>query len=414
MPIFEYKAITGAGAPKNGILDADSARDAREKLRQKSLHVVAIAEKSGKLKRRRSSDSSGEKMRISLPVMRNRRTAEISTLTRQLSTMLKAGIPLADALGALIEQVESKDVEEAMRSIRERVTQGAPLAEALAHHPHYFNDLYCNMVKAGEASGHLDVVLERLSNFVQKQAKLKGKVTAALMYPFLLVLIAAVVVVVLLTFVVPKITLVLTQTGKELPWMTELLISVSDFLKGYWWLLLGAIFVASVLFRSFYLTTRGRLVVDKALLKIPVIGPVFRKQAVSRFAITLSTLLKSGIPVLDGLKIVKNVVNNAVLAGVIETVHTRIIEGADISTPLKKSGIFPPVVGYMIAVGEQTGQLEEMLDRISESYDEEIELSTQKMVSVLEPILIMVMAVIVGFIILAILIPILESSDVNI
>jgi general secretion pathway protein F len=268
-------------------------------------------------------------------------------------------------------------------------------------------------VKAGEASGHLDLVLARLSAFVQKQAKIRAKVTAAMTYPILLIMIASLVVVVLLTFVVPRITLVLSQTGKDLPWMTQLLIGISDFLKTSWWILLLGAFVASVLFRSFYQTARGRLMVDRGLLNFPILGPVFKKQSVSRFAVTLSTLLKSGIPVLDGLRIVKNIVNNAVLSDVIEVVHTRILEGADIATPLKKSGVFPPVVGYMISVGEQSGQLEEMLDRISESYDEEIEISTQKMISVLEPVLILIMAVVVGFIILSILIPILESSDMR-
>jgi len=409
MPIYEYKAMTGLGETRTGILDADSPRDAREKLRQKRLHVVTIAQRRARGVRR----DARAKQKFALPIIRSRRGTDIATMTRQLATLLKSGIPLADSLNALTEQVDHRDVEEAIRDIKEKVTQGAPLAEALAHHPQYFNDLYVNMVKAGEASGHLDLVLARLSNFVQKQTKIRAKVTAAMTYPLLLIIIASLVVVVLLTFVVPRITLILTQTGKDLPWMTQLLIGISDFLKSSWWILLLGAFVAGVLFRSFHQTARGRRLVDSTLLSLPVLGPVFKKQSVSRFAVTLSTLLKSGIPVLDGLRIVKNIVNNAVLSEVIEVVHTRILEGADIATPLKKSGVFPPVVGYMISVGEQTGQLEEMLDRISESYDEEIEISTQKMISVLEPILILVMAVVVGFIILSILIPILESSDMR-
>jgi len=409
MPIYEYKAMTSLGETRTGILDADSPRDAREKLRQNRLHVVNIEQRRARGVRR---DARADR-RFALPIIRGRRGTEIANVTRQLATLLKSGIPLADALNALTEQVDHRDVEEAIRDIKEKVTQGAPLAEALAHHPQFFNDLYVNMVKAGEASGHLDLVLARLSKFIQKQAKIRAKVTAAMTYPFLLIIIASLVVVVLLTFVVPRITLILNQTGKELPWMTQLLIGISDFLKSSWWVLLLGAFGAGVLFRSFYQTARGRRLVDATLLGLPVLGPVFKKQSVSRFAVTLSTLLKSGIPVLDGLRIVKNIVNNAVLSDVIEVVHTRILEGADIATPLKKSGVFPPVVGYMISVGEQTGQLEEMLDRISESYDEEIEISTQKMISVLEPILILVMAVVVGFIILSILIPILETSDMR-
>jgi general secretion pathway protein F len=409
MPIYEYKAMTSLGETRTGILDADSPRDAREKLRKNRLHVVNIAARRARGMRREAR----AQRKFALPIIRGRRGSEIANMTRQLATLLKSGIPLADALNALTEQVDHRDVEEAIRDIKEKVTQGAPLAEALAHHPQYFNDLYVNMVKAGEASGHLDLVLTRLSKFIQKQAKIRAKVTAAMTYPLLLIIIASLVVVVLLTFVVPRITLILSQTGKELPWMTQLLIGISDFLKSSWWVLLLAAFAAGVLFRSFYQTARGKRMVDRGLLGFPVLGPVFKKQSVSRFSVTLSTLLKSGIPVLDGLRIVKNIVNNAVLSDVIEVVHTRILEGADIATPLKKSGVFPPVVGYMISVGEQTGQLEEMLDRISESYDEEIEISTQKMISVLEPILILVMAVVVGFIILSILIPILETSDMR-
>ncbi|MBN2490595.1 MAG: type II secretion system inner membrane protein GspF [Planctomycetes bacterium] len=409
MPIFEYKAMTGLGETRSGLLDADSARDAREQLRHKRLHVVEIRARSPRASARGGRPRRG----LALAIVYSRRGGEIATVTRQLATLLRSGIPLADALSALIEQVEHRDVEVALRDLKERVTQGAPLAEALAHYPQYFNDLYLNMVKAGEASGNLDVVLARLAAFVQKQAKLRNRVTAAMMYPLLLILIAAVVVVVLLTFVVPRITLILTQSGKELPWMTRTLIGVSNFVQSNWWLLLLGAFAGAALFRAFYQTARGRRIVDRLALGLPVLGPVFKKQAVSRFSVTLSTLLKSGIPVLDGLKIVKNIVNNAVLADVIEVVHTRILEGADIATPLKKSGVFPPVVGYMISVGEQTGQLEEMLDRIAESYDEEIEISTQKMISVLEPLLILVMAVVVGFIILSILIPILQSSDLR-
>ncbi len=405
MPIYEYKALNPKGGGVTGILDADSAKDARIALRAKKLHVTEI---------RRLEDVGGEAKRRRLPRIFRRVPREaIALLTRQLSTMLKAGIPLAQSLNALVEQAASADLEAVLRDVREKVTQGTSLAEALAFHPLYFSELYVNMVRAGEASGNLDIVLARLADYSQQQNRLRARVQAALAYPMVMLSFGILVVFVLTTFVVPRILDVLRTAKRDavLPLPTRILTTVSEFLQGYWWLVILLAVAAWIIFKLLLREERYRLAWDRMVLGIPLIGDLLKKQAVSRFAVTLSTLLKSGIPALQALAIVKNILENRVLKRVISDVHDRILEGADIATPLKRSGIFPPVVGYMVSIGEQSGQLEEILDRISESYDEEIELTVQKVTSMIEPILIIFLALGVGFVVVSILLPILEIGQ---
>jgi type II secretory pathway component PulF len=267
------------------------------------------------------------------------------------------------------------------------------------------------MVKAGEASGHVDQVLFRIADYLQKQNKLKNKVVSALMYPLIMVGVGIIVVTVLMTFVVPKIIKLVRMKGDELPTPTKILIAVSDFLRGYWSLLFAAIVGVFVLLGAVRRTKNGRFATDQMMLSAPIFGDLFKKQAVSRFAITMATLLKSGVPVLEALKIVTTIVNNSVVESVLNDVHDRIVEGQDIATPIKKSGLFPPTVGYMIAVGEQSGRLEEILDKLAEAYDEEIEVATQRMTALIEPILILGMSVVVTFIILSVLLPMLQLSN---
>lgn len=403
MPLYTYKALSTTGEKKTGILDAETQRDARVRLRKQNVHVIQMKE----LKKR-------VRMRFSLPrIFSRKRLEDLAISTRQLATLLAAGIPLANALTALIEQIEGEKMEPIFRDIKEKVTQGSSLAEAMAHYPKIFNDLYVNMIKAGEASGTLDGVLKRLADYIQKQNRLRNRISAALAYPMIMIIVGITVVTVLMTFVVPEITGILTAMGRNLPLVTQILIGTSDFFKNYWMVLVLLVFLLFFVSRLFYSTTRGRYFFDAFILKIPIFGPLFKKQAVSRFAITFSTLLKSGIPALESLVIVKNIVNNMVLANTLERVHTHIMEGTDISTPIKHSGVFPPVVGYMIAIGEQSGRLEEILDKISESYDEELEIATQKLTALLEPIIIVVLSVFVGFIILSILLPILEIGTIG-
>ncbi len=404
MPVFEYRALKSDGAATEGIVDADTAREARSKLRAQNLMVTEIAQVEHEEERRAT---------IRMPdVFKGKRLTEVSVVTRQLGTLLNAGIPLTQALSALIEQSDTRALEAAFRDIRERVQSGTTFADALAHHPTYFSELYVNMVRAGEAAGNLDGVLLSLADYIHAQSRLRGKVAAAMTYPIIMVIIATGVVIFLLGYVVPQITSILTEQKRALPMTTEVLISVTDFLRHYWWALAGGAVGLWLLFKAMIATANGRLFWDTFVLRMPIFGSLFKKQAVSRFSVTFATLLESGIPALEALNIVKTVVNNVLLSQTIDTVRTKIMEGADIATPLKRTQVFPPVVSYMIAVGEESGKLETLLRRVAEMYDEEIDIATQKITALIEPIMIVIMAGIVGFIVLSILLPILELSNI--
>lgn len=336
---------------------------------------------------------------------------EVSAFTRQLATLLHSGIPLAQGLNACIEQADSPGLQKVLRHLREQVTQGTDFANALETCPGYFNSLYINMVRAGQASGQLDDVLSRVAEYLSNQNRLRNKLINAMMYPAIMLTVSVLVVILLMTFVVPQITTILIEQNVPLPLPTLILITVSDFMKTYWELmikgpLVGFFFLQGALQRDAF-----RLGWDKAKLKMPVFGDVLRKAAVSRFTITFAVLLRSGMTALESLRIVKKIVGNRALQEVIQGVHDSIVEGTDISTPIKKSGVFPPVVGYMIAVGEQTGELESLLERVAHAYDEEVEIALQRMTGLIEPIMIVFMAVVVGGIVAAVIIPLLQMSS---
>jgi general secretion pathway protein F len=408
MPVYEYKALTEKGSIQKGVIDADTPKEAREKLRAKKVHVTEMIP----LARAKGGEKPGV---LGSPVRlpgsgRSRRGAgDVPMVTRQLATLLKAGIPLSDALNALIAQIESRNLERAFRQIKEDIASGSGTGEAFARHPQFFNDLYVNMIKAGEASGNLDEILKRLADFLQKQSRNRGKVTAALVYPIAMMILGTVVVIFLMTFVVPKIVASIKERGLPMPLPTEILIGASNFVKDYWWGLLLGVAGLAALYQLWRTSPAGRLQHDSYLLKLPIFGQLFKKQSVARFATTFSTLLKSGIPALECLRILRAIVDNALLAKTLDEVADRIVEGADIATPLKNSGVFPPVVGYMIAIGEQSGQLEDILDKISEAYEEEIDVTTQKVTALIEPIIIVFMALVVGFIVLSVVLPLVQG-----
>lgn len=404
MPIFEYKAFTESGQPRAGIIDADTATAARLKLRADRVHVYEITEIDDG-----DGGGKGGKKAKQLKLGRGN-LGELAMVTRQFATLLGAGITAVDALKALIDQVESRDMEQAFRDVREKVTQGKTLGEAMAHHPGFFSELYVNMVKAGEASGSLDTIMQRLADYLQKQNRIRNKVAAAMAYPMIMVVIGFVVVVVLLTLVVPKIEDIFQGSDKALPATTQTLLNISSFLTSYWWLLgLSAVGLAAI-FKAWVATEKGRFTWDSFMLKLPIFGILYRKQTIARFSTTMGTLLKSGLPVLQSLKIVQNVIQNRPFAQALEGIHTAIVEGSDISTPLAKSGVFPAMVGYMIATGEQSGQLETILFKLAEAYDEEVDIATAKVTATLEPLIIVFLAVVVGFIVLSIVQPIMEMS----
>lgn len=418
MPIFQYKALAAGGKKCSGVIDADTSRDARAKLRKEGLLVSDIKESHGK----RSKGAKGPSSDGFLARLRKSRSQRHSTsskdldlvtgVTRQLGTMLGSGIPMTEALRAMIDQADDRRSETIFREIRERVNQGASFADALEDHPNLFSSLYVNMVRAGEVTGNVDVVLTRLADYLQAQRALRRKVVGAMTYPAMMIGLGMLVVTALMTWVVPKITEMLTDTGQALPMPTQILVAISNIFKNYWWLGFLAMAAMSFIFERVHQHSyNGRRFIDRWLLKIPIIGDVLLKQSVSRFTRTLATLLQSGVPAVQSLEITRDVVQNKVISDATEHIRSRIVEGTDIATPLKQTGVFPSVVGYMVAVGEQSGELEQMLDRIAAAYDEEIEIATDRMTSVLEPIMIVGLAVVVGYIVVSIVLPILKVGQ---
>jgi len=427
MPIYEYKAFAPGGSTKSGIVNADSERDARVKLRRDNLLVSKLTETRGgrRVKGKKGKDGaagskSGGRM-ASLMEARSQangpgsRQADIVTgMTRQLATLLGSGIALNEALSALVDQAEQRRVESLVRELREDIQQGSNLADALTKHPGWFTPLYVNMVRAGQAAGNLDTVLMRLADYMQGQRAMRRKIIGALTYPMMMVGIGMIVVTILMAKVVPEITKMLLDQDRELPPSTRVLVLISDFFKEWWWtLVLGAIVVSFVFERIYRKNGEGRLRIDRFLLGVPVLGDLLRRAAVARFTRTLATLLQSGVPVIQALDITQTVVGNRVIADATADIKEKVVEGADIASPLKKSGVFPTTVGYMVAVGEQSGELEQMLDRIAHAYDEEIEVAAERFTSLLEPIMIVALASVVGFIVFSIVVPILEIGQIS-
>ncbi len=417
MPIYEYKAFAVGGAVQSGIIDADTERDARSKLRTQKLLVSKLVQTRGGRRVRQSTKPKGILARLAAERGKTgpgpRENEIIGSMTRQLATLLGSGIALVESMTAIVDQAENRKMETMFREVREKIQQGHSLADALELHPRWFSELYVNMVRAGQASGNLDIVLARIADYMQSQRALRRKITGALMYPVMMLSLGFLVVTVLMTKVVPEITAMLIDQGKALPASTQLLVNVSTFFQDFWWaIFLGIGAISFIVERVYNGNPRGRLAIDRTLLRVPVLGQLLLKAAVGRFTRTLSTLLQSGVNVIQGLEITEKVVGNRVLADATQHIRVRVLEGTDISTPLKGSGVFPTVVGYMVAVGEQSGELEEMLDRIASAYDEEIDVVTERLTSLMEPIMIVFLAVIVGYIVYAIIQPILQIGQI--
>ncbi len=361
MAVFEYRGIlVGTGKPVKGVRDAENAKALRAALRKDGvLLTVATEGKVAEAKAKRNLNLLAFASRPS--------SADIAVVTRQLATLIGAGIPLFESLNALIEQVEKESLKRALTAVREQIREGISFAKALEAHPSIFPPLYVNMVRAGEASGTLQQVLERLTSFMESQAKLKGKVTSAMAYPILMAIIGTTLISVLMIAVVPNVTSIFQSMDQALPWYTALLISVSNFVSSFWWLLLLMLGTGAYFFRRWQRTPKGRLAWDTFLLKVPVFGRLVLMLSIARFARTLATLLSSGVALLQAMDIVSNVLGNAALEKVVMDAIGSIREGQSIAEPLKRSGRFPPIVTHMIAVGEKSGQLEAMLESVSDA-----------------------------------------------
>jgi general secretion pathway protein F len=409
MPVYQYRGYRADGGTATGIVDAESPKVARLKLRKDGVFPTEMAEQAG------SSASSTARTGTG-PIPGGGRSAtltvtDVALMTRQMATLLVAGLPLVDALGVLMDQTEKKPVKSILADVREAIRGGTSYSAVLERYPKDFSPIYVHMVRAGEASGALDQILFRLAEFLEKQLALKHKVTNAILYPAVMLVVGTLVLFFLVTFVVPKITAVFANSKQALPWPTVVLMEVSHFCADYWMLLLGTVVGGVWTMRRMLGTETGRTMADRFVLKIPLIGQVARMVSISRLASTLATMLASGVQLLDALDVSKRVMNNRVLEQAVEEARQNIREGETIAEPLKRSGEFPPLVTHMIAVGEKSGEMEEMLRRIGQIFDGEVDRVITRFTSLLEPVMIVVMGVIVLFIVVAILLPIFEMGQ---
>ena len=409
MPVYQYKGYRTDGGAATGIIDAESPKVARVKLRKVGVFPTDMVEQGSAT----AGTTTGSPDKSSAGIGRSPAlsTTDVAMMTRQLATLLVAGLPLVEALGVMVDQAEKKSVKNLMADIREEIRGGASYSAVLERYPREFSQIYVHMVRAGEASGGLDQILFRLAEFLEKQLALKHKVTNAVLYPALMLIVGVSVLFFLMTFVVPKITAVFTSMKQALPWPTVVLMTISHFLADYWAVILGGVVLMVWAVRRAMKTEAGQLTADRWLLKVPLIGQVARMVAISRLTSTLATMLASGVQLLDAMDVAKRVMNNRVLEHAVEGARQNIREGETIAEPLKRSGEFPPLVTHMIAVGERSGEMEEMLRRIGQIYDGEVDRVITRFTSLLEPIMILVMGVLVFFIVVAILLPIFEMGQ---
>ena len=405
MPVYEYRALNSSGKSLKGILDADSDMVAREKLRASGIFPVEIKEALSKPKGLPSEPGSVVRL------LRGVKPAEVSVMTRQLSTLLGAGVPLIGSLESLVAQITNPTFKRIMAQVKDSVNEGNSLALSLSQHPKVFPSIYVNMVQSGEASGSLDVVMDRLADFGEHQQALRSRFKAALAYPIFMSIVAIIVLFVLVTFIVPNITSVFAEMRQTLPLPTVVLIEVSDFLLSFWWVILLALFCAILILRRIGRRPRGRYLWDRLKLRIPVVGQLNQKIALGRFARTLGSLLQSGVSLISALQIVSRIVDNVLVQEVIEKAGDEIQKGQSLAGSLSKSPWFPSMAIQMIAVGEQSGDLEGMLYKIAESQEREVETQIGALTSMLEPVMILVMGVVVGFIVFSIILPIIEMSQ---
>lgn len=401
MPIFEYKGLSKDGKNVKGTLDAENLRAARARLKKDRIFVVDIKDK-----KKATVDKRKKGNTTKVPVQ------DLSLMTRQLAVLQRANIPLVDCLFAVSEQVENPVLAEAIADCKNMVNEGSPLYKALAKYPNIFDKIYLSMVEAGEMSGSLDVILIRLAEFTEAAADLRAKVKSAMTYPIIMLVVTMGLLGMMFVFVIPKMVAVFDAAPNiELPWYTVVLIDLSQFAVSYWWVILLACFGAYMLFNNWKNSPEGAKQWDRISLVLPIAGPVVRMVAVARFTRTLSTLLTGGVPMLQAMDIVRNVVDNHVLSIAIEEARSNISEGESIAGPLKKSGEFPPIVIHMVAIGEKTGELENMLGQVSDAYDFQVKNKVDAMTGLMAPVVIVVMGLVIAVIVFSVMIPMFEMTN---
>ncbi|MBU1170584.1 MAG: type II secretion system inner membrane protein GspF [Proteobacteria bacterium] len=405
MPVFEYTALNAKGKNVSGIVDCESARVARQKLRATRIFPVTIKELSHPTKKTEKG---------SLPAFRpfaRVSNSEITMMTRQIATLLTAGFPLVTAIDTLIKQTGSPAFQKIISRVKDSIEEGKSFAAALSDYPGTFSQVYINMIRAGEASGTLEIVLERLADISESQSALTSKIKAALVYPLFMAFIGTVVLFLLLTFVVPNMTTIFSDMGQTLPLPTRILIGTSDLLSTWWWII-ALLFAGAIYgFTTFKKTEKGALMVDRFLLNLPIVGDLVTKLAVARFSRTLGSLLENGVSMMSALEVVKNVAGNIIISKTIAGATKEVEQGHELGVALSATKTFPFLCIQMIKVGEQSGELETMLNKVADVYEKEVEVSLVSMTALLEPTIILLMGVVVGFIVFSICLPIFEMNQ---
>ena len=400
MPTFRYKAYNSAGSSVSGSIEADSERQAMQQLKLKGLMAREVVEEGG------LKDTPG-----SFSFRRGVSAADLSLFTRRLATLTVSSVPLFEAMGSLCEQEENGPLRKALVRVKERIAEGASLSRALAAEPSIFGESYVSMVAAGEAGGALDAVLERLADFLEEQEQVRSKVTSAMAYPILMVLVGGGVMIFLLTVVIPKIVVIFEDSKAALPLITIMLIKVSHFLRGWWWIPAGLMIASVPLYRKAMLRDNLRMKRDAMLLRLPVAGGMLQRLILSRFARVLGLLLSSGVPIMRALEITGEVLVNRVYRSFLREVMEEVAQGGSLSGSLKKSPLFPPLLVHLAGVGEKGGNLEEMLVKAGVAYEREFGARLQRLMGLMEPLLVLAMGLAVGVVVLAVLLPIFEMNQ---
>ena len=402
MPIYEYKGLTKAGKNVRGSVDAENIRSARVKLKRDGVFVVDLIDKTKRQRKKKKSPSSGKGVNVN----------DLSNMTRQLASLIKANIPLVDALGACSDQMENITLKDALSDCKNSVNEGSSFHKAIRKYPKIFDKVFISMIEAGEMSGTLDVILLRLAEFTEDRAELNSKIKSAMLYPIIMLLFMFAILGVMFIFVVPQMVSIFDDAEIQLPWYTLAVIDMSGFLVNYWWAVIVGMVGAGFTFKQWTQSPNGRPLWDAIKLKLPVSGKLTRMIAVSRFTRTLSTLLTGGVPMLNAMDIVKNVVSNEVLAKAVREARDNISEGESIAGPLKKSNEFPPIVIHMVGIGEKTGELEKMLNQVSDNYDFQVKNQVSGLTSILEPIMIIMMGGVIGTIVFSLMVPMFELATI--
>ncbi|MGO9265256.1 MAG: type II secretion system inner membrane protein GspF [Candidatus Binataceae bacterium] len=405
MPVFAYRGLAPNGRNVAGVIDADSARNARGKLRELGIFPTDLTEEES------AARGIATQWQWLPSFRRGIKAPELSLLTRQLSTLLGAGVQLTEALGTLGEQSERPHVKRILSQVRERVREGSSLADAFAVHPEIFNDLFIGMVRVGEAAGALEPVLDRLADYGERQSEFIGKVRGALTYPIIMIVAGMLIMGVLVTYVIPQVATIFEQQNAVLPLMTRILIGLSNFLSNYWLLILIALVGAAAGIMFGLSTKAGRRFYDTWILRLPFIGPTMTRIACARFARTLATLLESGVQLVPALTAVKRVVSNGLLAEAVEHSRESIREGHGMGDTLQRSGLFPPLLIEMIKIGERSGELEQMLHRVADNYEREVDSSLGQLTTLLGPLMTVMMGAVILIMMLSILQPILQLNQ---